>query len=114
MAFVQGGSTPRVLFGCGAVLSQKGLVLSLDRGLPDLGRHRLVSKVLGGDLGEVVLLGARGGRLLGGSGRGRATTDHLLGLVGVVTHVLLGHLGGLGRVLASHLSELLGLAVDNV
>ena len=47
-------------------------------------------------------------------GRGRSATEHRLGLGGVVTHVLLGQLSGMGSVLASDLAELVGLGIKDV
>lgn len=54
-----------------------------------------------------------GGGLGGSLGRGRAT-EKLLGLGAVVTHVLLGQVGGLGRLLLRNGAELSGLVVDNI
>ena len=47
-------------------------------------------------------------------GRGRSAAEHGLGLGSVVTHVLLGQLGGMGGMLASDLSELVGLSINDV
>ena len=55
----------------------------------------------------------RGG--LGSSLRGDGSaSDQLLSLGGIVAEILLRELSSLGCVLASHLSELLGLSVDNI
>lgn len=50
----------------------------------------------------------------GGLGGGSLATDHLLGLGGVVTGVLLGDLSGIGSVLAGNAAQLLGLRVDHI
>lgn len=49
-----------------------------------------------------------------GLGRGGPATDQLLGLSGVVSHVLLGGLSVLGRGLLRDLAELSGLAADDL
>lgn len=54
------------------------------------------------------------GGSLGSLGRGRPSSDQLLSLGSVVSNILLGEFGGLGRVLAGDLSKLLALRVDNV
>lgn len=61
---------------------------------------------------EVGLVDRGGG--LGDGARGLAAAKHLLGLGGVVSHKLLGHLGSLGGVGTGHALELLSLGVDNV
>lgn len=75
---------------------------------------------------EVLLRGSREIRVLhsagGGGGwcsacgrsRGLTATEQLLSLGGVVAHVLLGNLGGLGSVGTGNLSKLLGLCSHNV
>lgn len=53
-------------------------------------------------------------RLRGNFRGSRSTTDHLLGLAGVVAHVLLRNLSCLRSVLAGNMAQLLCLAVDHV
>lgn len=102
--------------------SNQGLLLTLVL-YSRLGRsdRLVVLEILLGSRREVSVadaangLGLGGGRgRSGGLGAGLATLQQLLGLGGVVSHVLLGHLSGLGGVRACNLSELLGLGTDNV
>ena len=101
------GARPPRKKSCGELLGgdERLLVLLLDDGFR-------LEVVLGGR-GEVVglvLLAGLGGDL----GLGRPAAEELLGLGGVVAHVLLGDLGGVGRVLASHVADLVGLGVDDI
>jgi len=64
----------------------------------------------GGEVVGLVLLGGLGGDF----GRSGSAADELLSLGGVVAHVLLGDLGGMGRVLAGHVANLAGLGIDNI
>lgn len=85
--------------------------------------ERLLDVLLGGGREVGVIERADGLRLDGRRGRSRArglgagglvALEQLLSLGGVVSHVLLGNLSGLGGVSASNLPELLGLGGDNV
>lgn len=64
--------------------------------------------------GEVLRLVGLGGGLRDDLGRARAAPNHLLSLGGVVAHVLLGDLGGLGGVLLGSGPQLGGLGVDDI
>jgi hypothetical protein len=67
---------------------------------------------------ETSLRGRLGGRRSVANGvglwRGRAAADETLSLGRVVTHVLLGELGDVGRVLAGSASDLGSLGADNL
>lgn len=81
------------------------LLLALDDGL-------LVGlELVGGSSGEVRVSNSGLRAHLWG---GRSTTEHGLGLGSVVTHVLLGQLGGMGSVLAGDLAELVSLSINDV
>lgn len=71
--------------------------------------------VILGRLGEIGVLVLLGSELDMGLGRDRAaTSDQLLSLGGVISHVLLGDLGGLGSALLGGLTELGSLSTNDL
>lgn len=103
---------------CRHLSRDQGLLLGLvlNAGLRRSDGLRRLEILLGSSREVGVLDGAVGLGWGGGGcrGRGLTATEQLLGLGGVVAHVLLGDFGGLGGVGASNLPELLGLGSHDV